>query len=238
VFKGGTCLSKIHSSFFRLSEDLDFALSTPTDATRGQRKRRIAGFKEHFSAFPTGQSCFRIDEPLRGFNTSVQYGARLAYMSVISGEDEFIEIEVSVREPVVEPHDSLPARTLLLDPFRGTPAVAPFETSVLTLREAYAEKLRAALSRREPAIRDFFDLDHAVAAGQLNLTDSQLIALLKTKLSVPSNDAIDMSAEKLEALRAQVETQLRPVLREADLASFDVQRAFKRVALVAHLLAD
>ena len=32
VFKGGTCLSKVHSDFYRLSEDLDFACSVRLDS--------------------------------------------------------------------------------------------------------------------------------------------------------------------------------------------------------------
>ena len=42
IFKGGTCLSKIHIGFHRLSEDLDFAISTATASTRGQRSRSVA----------------------------------------------------------------------------------------------------------------------------------------------------------------------------------------------------
>jgi len=30
VFRGGTCLAKVHLGFYRLSEDLDFLVSTPT----------------------------------------------------------------------------------------------------------------------------------------------------------------------------------------------------------------
>ena len=37
VFKGGTCLSKVHADFFRLSEDLDFSISVKPDAGRGKR---------------------------------------------------------------------------------------------------------------------------------------------------------------------------------------------------------
>jgi len=37
VFKGGTCLAKVHADFYRLSEDLDFVISTPVDATRTMR---------------------------------------------------------------------------------------------------------------------------------------------------------------------------------------------------------
>ena len=33
TFKGGTCLSKIHGGFYRLSEDLDFSIPTVLDST-------------------------------------------------------------------------------------------------------------------------------------------------------------------------------------------------------------
>ena len=33
VFKGGTCLSKVHTDFFRLSEDLDFTIPTRLGST-------------------------------------------------------------------------------------------------------------------------------------------------------------------------------------------------------------
>jgi len=39
VFKGGTCLSKVHADFFRLSEDLDFSLSTPIDVSAAKLAR-------------------------------------------------------------------------------------------------------------------------------------------------------------------------------------------------------
>ena len=37
IFKGGTCLAKVHSGFFRLSEDLDFSIPTPVDVSRAER---------------------------------------------------------------------------------------------------------------------------------------------------------------------------------------------------------
>ena len=33
IFKGGTCLAKVHAGFYRLSEDLDFAIPMPVDAS-------------------------------------------------------------------------------------------------------------------------------------------------------------------------------------------------------------
>ena len=42
----------------------------------------------------------------------------------MTGQDESIKVEFSIREPILEPVEHLPARTLLVDPFRQTAAVA------------------------------------------------------------------------------------------------------------------
>ena len=123
AFKGGTSLSKIHADFYRLSEDLDFGISTPVDATRSQRSKQLVAFKSHLSKIEDRVGVLRIVDPFRGFNNSMQYGGRLAYRSAVTGQEDYIKVEVSVREPVVESPASLPARTLLLDPFRKSDAV-------------------------------------------------------------------------------------------------------------------
>ena len=41
VFKGGTCLTKVHAGFYRLSEDLDFTMPMAIDARQSHRSRRI-----------------------------------------------------------------------------------------------------------------------------------------------------------------------------------------------------
>ena len=55
------------------------------------------------------------------------------------------------------------------------------------MTEAYAEKFRAAMTRREPAIRDFFDLAYAVRDMALNTQDAEFISMVATKLAVPGN---------------------------------------------------
>jgi len=75
VFKGGTALAKIHSGFFRLSEDLDFTLPMPPEATRAARRRAIEPFKAVLAALPGRISVFEIAQPLRGHNDSKQYNA-------------------------------------------------------------------------------------------------------------------------------------------------------------------
>jgi hypothetical protein len=144
-----------------------------------------------------------------------------------------IKIEVGLREPLLSPPISGAARTLLLDPITGQPLLKPVAVNCLSQREAYAEKFRAALSRREAAIRDFYDLDHAIRLQGLQAEESELIDWVRKKLSVPGNDAVDITAARFELLLGQVETQLRPVLREAEFRQFDLERVFKIVAEMA-----
>src|SRR4030042_642789 len=54
-----------------------------------------------------------------------------------------------------------PLKKLLNDPFSRKPAVQEFSILCMSQREAYAEKIRAALTRKELAIRDFYDIDYA-----------------------------------------------------------------------------
>jgi len=111
--------------------------------------------------------------------------------------------------------------------------VPAFFVSAISMREAMAEKLRAALSRREPAIRDFYDVDHAVRELGLNLRDPGLVEAVRAKLDVPSNDPLDVSEGRLSALRRQIQAQLSPVLRPADLATFDLDRTCKALRALA-----
>ena len=60
-----------------------------------------------------------------------------------------------------------------------------------------------------------------------------MIDLVQSKLAVPGNDPIDVSDAKHQALKRQVQAQLRPVLREADYAAFDLDRAFGIVVELA-----
>ena len=48
VLKGGTCLSKIYYSYYRLSEDLDFSMWLPDyTVTRGVRRKCIKPGKDN-----------------------------------------------------------------------------------------------------------------------------------------------------------------------------------------------
>ena len=115
--------------------------------------------------------------------------------------------------------------------------VAAIRPRCISKAEAFAEKLRAALSRREVAIRDFFDIDYAVRKLGLHPQDAEMVRLVRTKLAVPGNEPVNVSEERLAALRQQLDPQLKSVLREQDFREFDVERAFGVVAAMATRLA-
>jgi hypothetical protein len=232
VFKGGTCLAKVHAGFYRLSEDLDFAVSVPVRAPRAERRRRAAGPKAAMARVGEQPGLRLISGPT-GANDSTQYVAVVGYASVLGSEAETIKIEVGLREPLLTAAERHPTQTLLLNPISGTALVPPLLATCLSRQEAMAEKLRAALSRREVAIRDFYDVDYAVRHLGLETEDPDLVALVRRKLEVPGNAPVDVSPGRLDALRLQLASRLKPVLRERDFAEFDLERAFGSVAEVA-----
>jgi predicted nucleotidyltransferase component of viral defense system len=232
VFKGGTCLAKVHAGFYRLSEDLDFAVSVPLRAPRAERRRRAAGPKAAMVRVGEQPGLRLISGPT-GANDSTQYVAVVGYASVLGSEAETIKIEVGLREPLLTAAERQPTQTLLLNPFSGTALVPSLVATCLSRQEAMAEKLRAALSRREVAIRDFYDVDYAVRHLGLRTEDPDLVALVRRKLDVPGNAPVDVSPGRLDALRLQLPSRLKPVLRERDFAEFDLERAFGSVTEVA-----
>jgi len=236
VFKGGTCLSKVHGDFYRLSEDLDFVVPMPADAPRTRRSKQAMPLKEAVEQLPERLPRFHLIDPLKGANNSTQYIAVVGYPSLIRQQEETIKIEVGLREPLLTPVVNGPVRTIMLDPVSGKPLVLPVPVRCISKTEALAEKFRAALSRREVAIRDFFDIDYAVRRLGLRPRGAAFIRLIRHKLDVPGNDPVDVSGERLKALRQQLESWLKPVLRAKDFSEFDLDRAFRTVADVAAMI--
>ena len=175
VFKGGTCLTKVHSELYRLSEDLDYAIPLPAEARRTERSRRAERVKSALTGLNKAVPVFRLIGTMRGAANSTQYVAAIGYNSVLGQQEETIKIEVSLREPLLAPVIDGPAQTMLRNPITNKPMVIPVPVRSIDKTETLAEKFRAALSRREPAIRDFFDIDYAVRKGGLQTNNAGFI---------------------------------------------------------------
>ena len=237
VFKGGTCLSKVHADFYRLSEDLDFIIPVAEETTRPQRRIGINPVKRMFEKLPKVVPGITISEAFRGHNESRQYIGCLEYSSVTVEKLENIRIEVGLREPLLSPPVSKMANTIVVNPFSGHPLLATFTVNAMALKEAYAEKVRAALTRRAPAIRDFFDLFYVDRKKLLNFLNPDFLKMVKAKIEVPGNDPIDVSSERKEELNRQLAGQLKPVLRPTDFRGFNLEEAFELVSNIAEVLS-
>ncbi len=205
----------------------------PVEASRTARSKRIGGVREALAGLSKRLPNFGVVEPLTGANNSTQYVAIVDYASQLAHERQTIKVEVSLREPLLMPVITGSARTLLLNPITSKPSVPMVPVCSIAKMEAVSEKFRAALSRREVAIRDFYDIDHAVRKGGIRPETIDLVNQVKEKMAVPGNEPVDVSAQRHKELRKQVESQLKPVLREQDLAEFDLDRAFAVVAEMA-----
>ena len=233
VFKGGTCLAKVHAGFYRLSEDLDFVIPMDVEASRRDRSRKVAGLKDAFLKLPPDLDCFEVTEPLVGANDSTQYVGSIRYISQLSGQAEAVKVEISLREPLIRPVISGQSQTLLLDPISGNPLVPLVTVPSIDGIEALAEKFRAAMTRREVAIRDFYDIDYAVRKLGIQIETTEFPELVRKKLGIPGNDPVNVGPDRLEQLRRQLDGRLKPVLRQNDFEAFNLDNAFEAVAQVA-----
>lgn len=237
VFKGGTCLAKVHAGFYRLSEDLDFTIPMAVNASRSDRRRAVESVKNSIAHIAEHQPVFSPSTPLTGANNSTQYNGVVEYRSLVTDESESILVEVSLREPLLTPTFEGLANTMLLSPITARPMLQPLPVVCISRLEAMAEKFRAALTRREVAIRDFFDIDYAVRNWGLDATSHELIEIVRQKITIPGNAEVDVSPERMVDLARQVDARLRPVLRDDDIKAFDLSRAIKHVTCMAESIA-
>lgn len=160
VFKGGTLLNKCYAGFYRLSEDLDFSISNKPKTSRKQR-RSLAEKSKKYVIDAIKKLSLDFSKTFEGHNESRLYSAEIAYNSLITGNKNTIKIEFGIHEEIWE-RESLMAKTLLENPLTQKPVLPDFHVVGLSLKEAYSEKIRAALSREKPAIRDIFDIHYAI----------------------------------------------------------------------------
>ncbi|MFH1259785.1 MAG: nucleotidyl transferase AbiEii/AbiGii toxin family protein [Elusimicrobiota bacterium] len=231
VFKGGTLLNKIHLNYHRLSEDIDFTYYSPESIeTRSKRSRAITPIREKMPELLKMLELKSEKPEGEGFNNSTQYVFNIFYPSFISGKDENVKLEISLRQtPIDKPVHNVITH-FYKDPFTGDDLIPKNKILSLTLNEAVAEKLKAAITRKDVAIRDYYDLWFILEA-KFDFKNSHFLSIFKKKLkdehyisNYSSNFGLDQKS--IELLRKQIETELIPVIRVGE--SFDLNKVFDR----------
>jgi predicted nucleotidyltransferase component of viral defense system len=230
ILKGGTCLSKIYHSYYRLSEDLDFSLRLPQDSTtRGMRRKAIKPIKDSIQAFAESLE-MNIDDPGKaGHNLSTQYIFYFYYDSVVLNRKEKVKIEIGLRSNPIIPVKEKKIVHKFLHPFTGEPIFESGQIVCLSLNELAAEKMRAAATRLNIAPRDFYDLGYLLKVG-FDFKDPEFLDIFKRKLA-EDNFSTDLknyrqhlgrSKEEIEDMKSRLEEELFPVLTIREKGNFNI----------------
>ncbi len=232
VFKGGTALSKIYYSYYRLSEDLDFTLKMPADSTtRTARSRAMKPIKESLRPFLKrfGMRAEGLDKA--GHRESTQYIFYLDYDSVVLDKKESIKLEIGLRFNPLLPVAAKRVTHKFLHPFTKEPLFDAGSVNCLALKELVAEKLRAAATREVIAGRDFYDLGYLLR-GDFDFKDKEVLRLFRKKLE-EDNFSSDLKRyrvnlgrndKEIKEMKARVEDELFPVLTMDEQRRFDMQK--------------
>lgn len=218
IFKGGTLLNKVYLNYHRLSEDLDFSYRNDIDvSTRGKRSRAITPIRKKMSSFLSFLGLTSDDLQGKGFNNSTQYLFKFQYLSVITKRKETIKFEISLRQPSFLPPITVPVKHFYQDPFTGEDLFPQGTVLALSLEETVAEKLKAAISRLTPAIRDYYDLEHFIKSG-FDFARPDFLKMVNEKLRLDGYEKdyshnLGLSDQAIKELKRVSESDLMPMIR-------------------------
>lgn len=230
LLKGGTCLSKCDLGYHRMSEDADFTL--PLEGTtryKGTNARQMNRVRDALCKIapavglvlesPDGERHDRASHVL----WTLKYPSELAF-----GQSAII-VEVSLRTVL------LPPRRVALHQLLQGPVVADYDAAycwALAAEEVRAEKVRAAYTRSQPELRDFYDL-HLLANAGADFTSPAFTALVDAKLTEVGTAPLSeqpvrfgLSSKQQSALQAAISRRLAPMLRRSD-PSFDLESVLR-----------
>ena len=226
IFKGGTLLNKAYLNYHRLSEDLDFSYRSNIDvSTRGKRSKAITSIRKKMPSFLSFLGLTSDNPEGKGFNNSTQYLFNLQYHSIIMKHEEGIKFEISLRQPSFLPTTTVQVKHFYQDPFSGEDLFPQGSVIALSLEESVAEKLKAAISRLTPAIRDYYDLGHFIKIG-FDFARPDLLKLVNKKLEIDGYEGdysynLGLSDQAIEELKRISESDLTPMIRADEKFDLD-----------------
>ncbi len=230
AFKGGTLLNKVYLNYHRLSEDLDFTYSGSKEIlTRSQRSNTMKPIREKMKILIKNLNLKSNNPKGEGFNNSTQYSFSISYPSIITGKDEEIKLEIGLRN---KPIDSLFENTVFhfyKYPVTNKNLIPENKIYTLSVNETVAEKLRCAITRKEKAIRDFYDLKKIYETGfDFNDKNFRTVFIEKLKEEHYNNDYANnfgLDGKTILEIKKQIKEDLIPVIKFDE--NFDLEEVFK-----------
>lgn len=165
----------------------------------------------------------------------------LSYMSVFAkgAKPETIKIECTYTHKQLQPSIRWTIQSIYQDLVREMPVFPMTSIQCLDLSEMIAEKTRAALTRRVPAIRDFYDLRYV---SQQWYRVSDYLEMIREKCddvdkrrTIIQFEHQDITRDTKTYLDEMVKKELHPVLVDT---TFDLDNIYKQILNIHHLLLD
>ena len=232
IFKGGTCLSKIYYSYYRLSEDLDFTLKLPSNSsTRSVRRNAITPIKEKIRPFLKKYNMSIENLDRTGHRESTQYIYYLDYNSAVLSKKESIKLEIGMRFNPFLSGLTKKVNHKFLHPFTKEPLFDARSVNCLALKELVAEKLRASATRDVIAGRDFYDLGYLLRE-KFNFKDKEVLELFRKKLEEDGFSSelnkyrvnLGRTDKEIDEMMSRIEDELFPVLTLNEQKSFNMAK--------------
>ncbi len=226
IFKWGTCLNKIYYPYFRLSEDLDFIIDFP--GGRASRKTLLKKYEhdiyEHLSKL--WLKVAKI-EKLDDYKIARYI---YTYNSCIDESEQSVIFDISLKSKLQLPVYHWKILSIYQDKILEEDIFGEHTIACIDIKEALAEKVRAALTRSTPAIRDFFDIWYVKSQWGFDFENSDFRDLIDFKLA--EVDYLYTDEKNYEILEKQIKSDLIPVLhREYDFSLreiYDFIQGFKK----------
>jgi predicted nucleotidyltransferase component of viral defense system len=231
IFKGGSLLNKIYFNYQRLSEDIDFTyLSKDELNSRSKRSGAIAPVRENMKEFLRYLGLKSKNPGGKGFNNSMQYIFNISYPSLVTGKDESINIEISLRQKPIDKPVYNAIRHFYQNPFTDEDLIPENKILSLSLTEAIAKKLKAAITRKDLAIRDYYDLWY-ITKSDFDFYNKKFLNIFKKKLEGEGykgdySHNFGLGKIEIELLYQQIKTDLMPVIHIGE--HFNLKKVFER----------
>lgn len=235
TFKGWTCLNKVYFPYFRLSEDLDFSISieNPLVNTHGKRESFAQHMRKKMKELTTSlwrklnddeyhhKKAQGNEQLKKKKNTYLKY--ILSYPSIYDQSQQSIKIEITYTQKQHFPWIHKHIQSIFIDPMTEDLIFSNQTIQCLDLQEMVTEKCRACLTRRKPAIRDFFDLRYLQSQWIDILANKEII---KAKCDEVS-DRERTLANSYDELEKQIQTHIIPVIN--DIGEFDLKKIYDQM---------
>lgn len=211
VFKGGTCLKKMHFEEYRYSEDMDFTLREDSVSDEDI----IHNFKEVFEhLFEESRIRLKIiEDSIDVHHTSGSLNFKISYQAT-HGSDE-IKADITRGEIIVFDAE----HRVILHNYSDLQEVSEMRIYCYSLKEVLIEKITALMGRTIP--RDLYDFDFLVEKEGIELKDVYVEFILKAEnKGHDPKKLVDRVIPKMNTFNRDWEASLVKQMTEDELPEF------------------